>query len=244
MDNLLVNKNKTKNRIEKDSYSSEENIQSFRNWIRKIEQTTNSISSRLSAVEKRISRKTDDSDKKILYGTLEEPISRVFTVLKDEENKKTIEEAAQVLDSEFSIMQEEIKSLQDDVDGLREKTDELKSLLNKINENIKVKQIYTSKVLYDISLRLEKIERREPPFMKLGDMEIPIEITGFIGGILVFIIAVMVALGHKEIVISPLFLFLIGIVLIASTLLKTFNIKASNSKPFRKPKPSKINDSS
>ncbi len=242
---MLVNKNKTrvsKKNIDKDNYTSEENIQSFRNWLRKIEQTTNSVSSRLSAVEKRISRKTDDSDKKILYDTLEEPIGRIFTVLKDEKNKKTIEEASQILDNEFSIMQEEITSLQDEVGALKGKIDELEPLLNKINDNIKSKQIYTSKILEDINLRLEKIERREPPFMKLGKMEIPIEITGFIGGIIAFIIAIMVALGYKEIVISPVFLLLVGFVLIASTLLKTFNIWTSTSKPFRKV--SKIKDSS
>jgi len=242
---MLVNKNKTrasKKKIEKDPYTSEEDIQSFRNWIRKIEQTTNSVSSRLSAVEKRISRKTDDSDKKILYDTLEEPIGRIFTVLKEGKNKKTIEEASQILDNEFSIMQEEITSLQDDVGVLKGKIDELEPILNKINENIKSKQIYTSKILEDINLRLGKIERREPPFMKLGNMEIPIEITGFIGGILAFIIAIIVALGHKELVISPLFLSLIGVVLIASTLLKTFNIGTATSKTFRKA--SKIKDSS
>jgi len=242
---MLINKNKnkiSKKKTEKNHYVSEENIQSFRNWIRKIEQTTNSVSSRLSAVEKRISRKTDESDKKILYDTLDEPIGRIFTVLKDEKNKKTIEEASQILNNEFSIMQEEITSLQHDIDALKEKVDEFEPLLNKINENMKIKQIYTSKILEDVNLRLEKIERREPPFMRLGKMEIPIEISGLIGGILAFIIAIIVALGYKEIVISPVFLSIVGIVLIASTLLKTFNIGTSTSRSFRKA--NKIKDSS
>ena len=242
---MLINKNKdtiNKKKTERDRYTSEENIQSFRNWIRKIEQTTNSVSSRLSAVEKRISRKTDDSDKKILYDTLDEPIGRIFTVLKNEKNKKTIEEASQILDDEFSIMQEEITSLQHDIGVLKGKIDKFEPLLNKINENIKNKQMYTSRILEDVNLRLEKIERREPPFMRLGKMEIPIEIAGFIGGILAFIIAIMVALGYKEIVISPVFLSIVGVVLIVSTLLKTFNIGTSTSKPFRKA--SKVKDSS
>jgi len=242
---MLVKKNKnipSKKKMERDNYTSEDNIQAFRNWIRKIEQTTNSVSSRLSAVEKRISRKTDDQDKKIFYNMLEEPISRIFTVLKDGKNKKTIEEISQTLDSEFSIMQEEITSLQDDVGALKGKIDELEPLLNKLNNDIKNRQIYNSKILEDINLRLQKIERREPPFMKLGNMEIPIEIAGFIGGILAFVIAAMVALGYKDIVISPIFLSIVGIVLIASTLFKTLNIRTSTSRTFRKV--NKIKDSS
>jgi len=242
---MLVKKNKnipSKKKMERDNYTSEDNIQAFRNWIRKIEQTTNSVSSRLSAVEKRISRKTDDQDKKIFYNMLEEPISRIFTVLKDGKNKKTIEEISQTLDSEFSIMQEEITSLQDDVGALKGKIDELEPLLNKLNNDIKNRQIYNSKILEDINLRLQKIERREPPFMKLGKMEIPIEIAGFIGGILAFVIAAMVALGYKDIVISPIFLSIVGIVLIASTLFKTLNIRTSTSRTFRKV--NKIKDSS
>ena len=53
---MLVRKPKTKTtkkKTKKDT-SSQDNIQSMRSWIRKIEQTTSSVSSRLSAVEKRL----------------------------------------------------------------------------------------------------------------------------------------------------------------------------------------------
>ena len=72
----------------------------------------------------------------------------------------------------------------------------------------------------DVNVRLEKIERREPPVMRIGSMEIPIEFTGVIGGILVFIIAILVIVGQKEIIISPIFLAVVGILLISSALFK------------------------
>ena len=61
---MLVNKEKKKDKAKtkqkKTSEIYEENIQSMRSWVRKIEQTTNSVSSRLSAVEKRLSIKKVD----------------------------------------------------------------------------------------------------------------------------------------------------------------------------------------
>jgi len=48
---MLANKTKkAKNKQKKSTDNSEENLQSMRSWVRKIEQTTNSVSSRLSAV--------------------------------------------------------------------------------------------------------------------------------------------------------------------------------------------------
>ena len=56
---MLANNKKNKDNKKKkksDLVVYEDNIQSMRSWVRKIEQSANSISSRLSAVEKRISR--------------------------------------------------------------------------------------------------------------------------------------------------------------------------------------------
>jgi hypothetical protein len=69
---MLVNKNKeNKKKIRKDTITSEDTIQSFRSWVRKIEQMTNSISCRLAAVEKRISsQKNGNSNNSILTDTM------------------------------------------------------------------------------------------------------------------------------------------------------------------------------
>ena len=243
---MLVNKNKeNKKKIRKDAITSEDTIQSFRSWVRKIEQMTNSISCRLAAVEKRISsQKNGNSNNSIFTDTMEGPIEHIFAVLKEETGSKSIGEVSRLLDREFTIMQEELISLQNDLSSVKEKIYGLDSYLNSFKEDIKNFKISDSKLLEDVNVRLEKIEQRKPPVMKLGKMEIPIEITGIIGGILAFIIAIIVTVGNRDIIISPLFLTLVGFVLIGSTLFKTFNIGLTVTKPLKKTDKIKVEDSS
>jgi len=235
---MLVDKRKTKagkKKTHAGSPPSEESIQSFRSWIRKIEQATNSLSSRLSAVEKRISREKLEYSTNQFSGDMKKGcFERIFTVLQEEKKDKNILELSRVIDSDFAALQEELVSQQIEISSLKEKIDELDSLLTSFQEEIKQLQITDSKMLNDVNLRVEKIERREPPMMKLGRMEIPIELTGVIGGILAFIIAILVALGEKEIIISPLFLSLVGFILIGSAVFKTFNIGSTVDKTFKK----------
>jgi len=243
---MLVNKRKeSKKKIRKDTITSDDTIQSFRNWVGKIEQMTNSISCRLAAVEKRLSgRKTGDINNSILTDTIDGPIEQIFTVLKDGKGNKNIEEVSRILDREFSVLQEEVTSLQNEISSIKEKISGLDSYLNNFREAVKSSRISDSKQLNDFENRLEKIERRAPPVMKIGDMEIPIEITGIIGGILVFIIAIIVAFGQREIIISPPFLALIGSILIISSLFKMLKIRSTATKPFKKIHKVKVEDSS
>ena len=84
---MLVNKHKpkTSKKKTKKNTSSQDNVQSMRSWIRKIEQSTNSVSSRLSAVEKRISQRSmSSSNDSIQSNLLEGPIERIFADLKEE----------------------------------------------------------------------------------------------------------------------------------------------------------------
>ena len=236
---MLADKRKTNARKKKalrDKTSSEDTVQSFRSWIRKLEQTANSLSSRLSAVEKRLSRRKLDSSANLTPGNmLEGNMGRIFEILK-----------GGILDSEFTTMQEELISQQTEVDFLKEKIGEISSSLDVINGEIKEGHIYNSKFLESVESRLEKIERREPPVMKLGRMEIPIEITGVIGGIIAFIAAILIAIGQKEIIVSPLFLLLVGFILIGSALFKAFSVGSVIVRPFKKTSemPSKLEDGS
>jgi len=233
---MLVDKHKeNKKKTQKDTIPSEDTIQSFRSWVRKIEQTTSSISSRLSAVEKRLSlEKNGDSNNQITSSMMDGPIEHIFAVLKEEKENKKLEELSRILDREFTVMQKELISLQNDISSVREKIEEVNSSLINFKEKIKNIQISDSKMVHDINIRLEKIEQREPLVMKLGRVEIPIEITGVIGGIIVFIIAILISLGQKEIIISPLFLFIVGFILIGSAVFKTFNIRLTAAKTFKK----------
>ena len=63
--------------------------------------------------------------------------------------------------------------------------------------------------------------------VKVGKIEIPIEITGIVGGLLAFIIAALLFEGYKDLVISPTFVMIIGIVLLLSAALKTYIINVA-----------------
>lgn len=242
---MLADKRKTKKKkgLHGNKVSSEDTVQSFRSWVRKLEQTANSLSSRLSAVEKRLSlKKFNDSSGLISGNILEGSVRNIFNNIKEKKEGKTLEELSKLLDKEFSIMQEELMSQQIEIATLKEKIDGISSSLEVITAAANKEDVYNSKLLDELQLKLEKIERKKPPVMKLGDMEIPIEITGIMGGIIAFIMAVIVAVDQSEIIISPLFLLLIGFILIGSALFKTFNIGAWFVKFFKKP--SKIDDRS
>lgn len=235
---MLTNKQKTsKNnkKINKNNIDSDKSIQSFRSWIRKLEQTTNSLSGRLTAVEKRLSKKnTIGSDSTKIENKSDRPIGKIIQALKEEKDIENIEEISNVLDDEFLSLQDEIIQQQTEIAMMNEKIKEISDLLAKFSDEIKDDVVCNTTTFVDFEDRLEKIERKEPPTVKLGKMEIPIEVTGIIGGIFAFIIAIFVAFGQNEVVLSPLFLFLLGIVLIVSALFKTFNIGQLFSKSFKK----------
>ena len=231
---MLVNKHKPKT-SKKKTMSSQGNIQSMRSWIRKIEQSTNSVSSRLSAVEKRISRRSMGSSNDLIQSNLlDGPIEQIFADLKEGKSSKDIEEVSRLLDSEFAIMQEELISQENEITSLEGQLSTISSSLAEIKEEMEKLQTSEMQMSRGVNVRLDKIERREPPVMKIGTMEIPIEFTGVIGGILVFVIAILVIVGQKEIIISPAFLAIVGILLISSALFKTINFGSRINRLYEK----------
>ena len=248
---MLVDKRKsktTKKKSKKEAIPSEDTIQSFRSWIRKLEQTGNSLSSRLSAVERRLSKRKSDGTTSLSELSMEGPIEKIFEHLKEEKRGKPIEEVSKILDNEFAIMQEELIAQQTELASLKESMEDLCTSLSNLTEEMKNSQHQGSTAVEDITARIESIERREPPVMKLGKMEIPIELTGVIGGILAFILAFLIIAGQKDIILSPLFLFIVGLILIGSAVFKTLDLGSMIVKPFKKMKPvkktSKIEDHS
>ncbi len=240
---MLVDKRKsktTKKKSKKEAIPSEDTIQSFRSWIRKLEQTSSSLGSRLSAVEKRLSkRKSDGTYISSSDPNVGGPIEKIFEHLKEETQGESIEEVSKLLDNEFAIMQEELIAQQTELASLKESMDDLRTSISDITEEMKNDHHQDFTALEDITNRIESIERREPPVMKLGRMEIPIELTGIIGGVLAFTLAILVIIGQKDIILSPLFLFIVGLVLIGSAVFKTLNLGSIIAKPFKKMKPIK-----
>jgi len=223
LDNKRRTKKKIKNNINFDDY--EDNLQSMRSWVRKIEQSTNSVSSRLAAVEKRISRVSNNEDNIINVDTATgQRINKIFANL-DEMDDKDFKEISKILTEEISIIQQELISQENEISLFNEKIEDLTQSFKNIKGQILKKLEYEKQVFENLGQRVNKIENRAPPVMKIGNMEIPIEIAGVVAGSIAIFAAFMVYIGEQSILTSPLFLGVIGLLFIGSALAKTFKTK-------------------
>jgi len=99
--------------------------------------------------------------------------------------------------------------------------------INTIDENLKKARDLEIKFLTDFRERIEKIEHTAPPIMKIGKMEVPIEISGVIAGFIAIIAALFVNYQMTSFIISPVFLLLVGLIFIASALFKSIKARPS-----------------
>ncbi len=158
-------------------------------WIRRLESHIQSLSSRLAAIEKRLSIQPE-----------EHPLPPALSSPKPTQKMKTDEAA-----------QQKINDLQTQIQDL---TDQLATLKKQ-----------TAKHQTTTQQELSRLYKREPPILQIGNVELPIEISGLLGGILAFILAGLVLLGQAPLITSPAFLVLVGFVFLLSTLLKIWNPK-------------------
>lgn len=203
-----------------ESVDSEDNLQSVRSWIRKIEQTTTSVSSRLAAVEKRLSggiTGLDEKNQLHLQGPIE-------TLLADGK-KKTTAEVARVLDRELALLHNEVVEQQQQTNDLREHLGVIEQINMTVTNDLRVVQTATSQMNTTLEHRLKHTQHSDPFVMRVGALEIPIEFTGIIGGLLAFTIAVLVLINQKEILLSPVFLFLVGLVFLGFALVKMIHLR-------------------
>lgn len=204
--------------------SSGENLQSLGSWIRKIEQSTTSVSSRLSAVEKRLSIGMIESESVHLV-TMEGPVQKLILNGK----KKNASEFARALDGELNLLHNVLVNQEQELGLLKEQLVVVEKMNMAITEDLQKVHTAMSQMNTTMELRLNRPERREPFVMRLGTMEIPIEFTGIIGGLLAFTIAILVAINQKAVLLSPLFLFLVGVLLIGSAMLKMVRTRSRSS---------------
>ena len=228
---MLTSKNKDKNRKKKDDHNSDDDtILSMRSWVRKIEQSANSLSSRLSAVEKRISRGTD-SDNSFL--TVETSVGRsISKALADIQSAddNDFEELLKILGNELTVIREELASQQNEISLFNERVEGLNDLLGRFKEEITKTREAEEKFFKDIEARVGLIENRAPPTMKLGRMEVPVEIAGVIAGGIAIIAAFFVMINQQSILVSPGFLAVVGIVFIGAALLKSVRTVKANDR--------------
>jgi hypothetical protein len=224
---MLVRKRKERVSKKKRKYpeaDQDENLQSVRSWIRKIEQTTTSVSSRLSAVEKRLSGWMSGSDGLKTIG-IQGPIETLFL----HTPKKNIPETARVLDSELTFLHNELAKQHEETNMLKEHLEGLEKNHMTMTTEVQGIQTALTEMNSTIESRLNKTEHHEPFVMHLGSLEVPIEFTGIIGGLLVFLIAGLILIGQKEILLSPLFLVPVGLLLIGFALIKMIRNRTHHS---------------
>ncbi len=225
---MLANKKKSKKKKTIKNSISNDNIQSMRSWIRNIEQATNSIGSRLSAVERRISLKdnyqTDNT--RSTFNISEKPFQNILSELKENEYLENIVEyIINAFENKFALIDGKIQSQHAENEIINEKIKELNKSLDDNYKEIKKTKNLEIKILTDFKRRIEKIEKRAPPTMKIGKTEIPIEISGLIAGSISLLAAFLVSFNQQEILISPTFLGLLGLLFISTTVFKSIKLK-------------------
>ncbi len=224
---MLVRKQKEKKikkRGREKETDSEENLQSVRSWIRKIEQTTASVSSRLAAVEKRLAGRMSETD---VLKTID-LLGPVETLLVHGKKKNT-SEIARILDAELSCLHNEQLQHQQELYGLKEQLNEIEKTQTTVSTDLQTMQTTITDLHTMVESQRKKREKREPFVMHLGSLEVPVEFTGIIGGLLVFLIAILVLIGQKEILLSPWFLFPVGLLLIGFALVKMIRNRSHRS---------------
>jgi hypothetical protein len=228
---MLVRKkreNLLKKKAMHEGTSSGDSLPSLGSWIRKIEQSTTSVSSRLSAVEKRLSIGTIEPGG-ISLVEMEGPVEKLVLNGK----KKSASELARALDGELILLRNEQVKQEQQLSGLQEQLTVVEKMNTVIKEDLQTVHTSMSQMNTTLEQGLERTGRREPFVMRLGAMEIPIEFTGIIGGLLAFTIAILVVINQKAVLLSPLFLFLVGVLLIGSAMLKMVRTRSrSLLRPF------------
>ena len=200
--------------------SSEDTVQSLRSWIQKIEQSTNSVSSRLAAVETRLSGGFVSSDEGLVT-VMEGPVETMVTSVKNRK-KRTMDEQAKVIDHELHFLYTSLQKREQEFQSLKDHMTEMEQLIPTVRDNLRSVHAMTAQM----ETKMQLLEQRKPLVMKLGAMEIPIEVTGIIGGLLAFTIAILVAMNQKTVLLSPVFLTAVGILLIGSAMVKMIRMRS------------------
>jgi len=226
---MLVRKRKeifSKKKEINNASDSEESLQSVRSWIRKIEQTTMSVSSRLSAVEKRLSGRISAADAMNMVG-IEGPIETLLIHSK----KKNIADIARVFDSELTLLHNELVKQQQETSVMKEQLGALEKTHTILSEELQAMGTMMTTMNTTLQVKVNQTENREPFMMHVGSLEIPVEFTGIIGGLLAFLIAFLVLINQKEILLSPWFLIPVGLLLIGFALIKMIHNRSRTQRP-------------
>lgn len=189
----------------------------LRGSLRKMEQNIDSLSKRLDAIERRLS---DES----FEGT---------TMDKGEGSSqnvgKRMHQLSKEMESEIAQLQQEVEELKQAYkspsreDGAEKRHSTSPTILKAGKKKSGGTSNINTKTVADLERRMEKLEGRKAT-VTVGRIEVPIEITGIVGGILAFLIAALLFQGYRGLVISPTFVVFLGVVLVLAAAFKTYLI--------------------
>jgi hypothetical protein len=131
-----------------------------------------------------------------------------------------------VLDHELTFLHNELIDQKKEFDRLKEQLTAFEEMNMTTTTELKTIRTAISQMNETIAKKMEQKGRAESFVMHLGTMEIPIELTGVIGGCLAFTIAIIVLIGQKEILLSPVFLCGVGVLLIGVALSKMIRARS------------------
>lgn len=221
---MIAKKDKKKKNEKSDIEKYEENIQSMRSWVRKIEQSASGLSGRLKAVEERIS--SSNRVNPLLNSNFSNNDADVsLDSLNDGSENNELALFSNNLLEEIDILKEEFTCQQSQILSFEDKIDDLNNSLEDTKKEIIVRIKASNSILSDINNRVEKVEDRSPFYMRLGRLELPVEVAGVVCGFVAFVAAVFMYFDMKLLLISPVFLALVGLLFFAAALFKA--IKAS-----------------
>ena len=204
--NALFSRQKT----QKESFTSTDTmVSSLNGWMRKLEQSNTSLSYRLLAIENRISLLPQKYTTNIPDTNLQDNKQR----LKQFNNKKNTSDPI----SDDHILSQ-LTNMSQDIIDIKEQVSLYEQHIHEIEQQ---KQ--------HLQTQLDNMEhqyRKHSVIMKVHGREIPLEITGIIGGILAFLIAALLLFGGKDIIMSPVFLGIVGIILIVSSLFRSMHTQS------------------
>jgi prefoldin subunit 5 len=170
-------------------------VSDLHTWMRNLEQNVMSVSARLGAVENRLTHfsKMKNQSGKEISGIIEN--NRSDDIMIDEHTM-----------NQMQGIGNELQHITQSITQLKQQTDAFHEFQEQARE-----ELFT----------LQQLKKKQPIMMKLGHREIPVEITGIIGGSIAFIISALLFVDATDIVLSPWFIFGIGSVLMGSTFFRT-----------------------
>lgn len=196
----------------KEPETNEKEIKEMSNWLHRLQQSIESLEKRLDAIERRLSNESFESP---------------HLIMEEKENRKA--NIPKNIEKLIGKLQDEIEDLKNKLKEGGAERKEAKETKEPKEPIISIRKSEAKKydnAILNIERRLEKLERRKAT-VRVGKIEVPIEITGIVGGLLAFLIAILLLEGYKGLVISPAFVGFIGMVLIAATAVKTYMMNVS-----------------